>query len=135
MRILQITDQTKEDIQKLIAYAKAHIVSNDRLKAMVQSPKEFYPAGDDADHVVHIHDGYRVVYSIEEQNIGLCSHISISVESRTKYSHEAAVALILKEFGMSLDLATKIWLEKTVNAVNVLQLIDGGIDDDNNGEK
>lgn len=116
MRILQITDETRKDIKKVIEYAENNILDNARLA----DPKEFLPVGDNPDHVVHIHDGYRVVFSIEEQSIGLCNHISISVESKDKYPNEHAVNMILNEFNMSLDNSLSIWLEENVRAINIL---------------
>ena len=70
---------------------------------------------------VHIHDGYRVIYSIEEHPIGLCTHISISVESKTKYPHEMAVETILKAFEIPpIKENLAVWLDKEWKAVNLL---------------
>jgi len=122
MRLLQITDETRIDIKKVREYAEHNIISFDRLKAAIEDPLESIPVGDNPEHVVHIHDGYRVVYSIEQQSMGPLAHLSISVEKKGKYPNEAAVNLILKEFGMNEVLeSVNVWLDENNQSVNILQ--------------
>jgi hypothetical protein len=127
MRILQINDDTLVDIKKVKEYAERNIVSIDTIKAAVECPMESIPVGDNPEHVVHIHDGFRVVYSIEEQPIGLIAHLSISVEALGKYPNEVAVNMILKEFGMdevtsdSKNAACAVWIEEKNESVNIVQ--------------
>jgi hypothetical protein len=122
MRILQFDEATRKEIQKAIVYANAHKMSILELEQTLNDPGK--AAGFDPGFVTHIHDGFRVVYSIEEQPVGWCHHISISVESKTKYPHEIAIDEILKEFGMeqrSSGKTVQIWLEEEFQAVNILQ--------------
>jgi hypothetical protein len=122
MRILQINDDTLVDVKKVKKYAEQNIVSIDTIKAAVECPMESIPIGDNPEHVVYIHDGFRVVYSIEEQPIGLIAHLSISVEAVGKYSNEQAVNVILKEFGMNdVSESINVWLDESNQSVNILQ--------------
>ena len=123
MRILQIDESTRQDIQKAIAYAESHKFTTLDIKRIINGQGK--PAGDDPGFVTHIHDGYRVVYSLEEQPIGWCKHISISVEALGKYPHELAVKEILKEFGMDSNFedsenVLQMWLEED-RAINILE--------------
>jgi len=86
------------------------------------SSPELPPVGDNPEHVVHLHDGYRVVFSYEEQPVGLCAHMSISIESGHA-PHPAAVETIMEEFGMGKNLrdCLQVWIEG--NSVNLLKLV------------
>lgn len=122
MRILEINQYTKEDIRKVIKYAEQNKIDLNMTKLIMAG--DLPPIGDNSDYIIYIHDGFRVAYSIEQQPepTGWCDHISISVDTEGKYPHEMAVEEILKEFGMkSLDESLSIWLEKEIQAVNVLQ--------------
>jgi hypothetical protein len=72
--------------------------------------------------VTIIPDGYRVVFSIEEQPIGWCRHLSVSVDKKGKYPTPQAVELIMQEFGMGNDIdnSLKVWMEKEGEAINVV---------------
>ena len=121
MRILEINDDTKEDIKKVKAYANEHKLTKGELLETMAGIKE--DVGDDPDHVIHIHDGYRVVYSIEEQQIGDCHHLSVSIDRKGKWPQPTAVEMILEEFGMKkLDESLAVWPEDI--AVNVLQKVE-----------
>jgi hypothetical protein len=121
LRVLEINNDTKKEIKKVITYAENNICDEAQIKLIAS--KDIPPVGDNPDHLVHIHDGYRVIYSIEKQPIGLCHHISISVESGDKYPNPEAVKMILKEFGMNekLEESLHIWKEDFMNAINILQ--------------
>jgi hypothetical protein len=75
--------------------------------------------------------GFCVVYSQEIQPEapppGLCHHISISIDVAGKLPSEAAVEMILHEFGMlPLNKSQAIWIEDvppSTKAVNVVQLM------------
>lgn len=121
MRILQIDDETLKDIDKVIRYANKHKFGKHQMKLIMSG--DLKAAGLNPDYVVHIHQGYRVVYSLEEHPIGWCQHISISVERSDKYPHEIAVKMILEAFRMSGDLnkCLNTWVEKETESVNILQ--------------
>jgi len=120
MRILQIDDNSKKDICKLKMYAKANRFDKFQLKLIMSG--DLIPAGDNPDYVIHLHDGYRVVYSIEQQPIGWCRHISISVETKGKYPNEQAVENILKAFDITpLKDSVSVWVDRGTESINVLQ--------------
>jgi hypothetical protein len=123
MRVLQIDYETLEDIQKVVKYANEYKFDKHQMKLIMSG--DLKAAGLNPDFVVYIHDGYRVVYSIEEHPIGRCQHISISVDRSNKYPQEFAVKMILEAFGMSGDFkkCLDIWLEKETESVNILQKV------------
>jgi len=125
MRILQIDHNTREDIAKVLKYADEHRYSEAMMKLVMAG--DIKPAGDDPGFLVHIHDGYRVIYSLEEQPLGWCSHISISVDRSKKYPHEMAVQEILGAFGMKKDFneCIKIWMDEGTESINILQVVGG----------
>jgi hypothetical protein len=89
---------------------------------------DYPPAGDYPDFKVLIPNGFRVVYSIEEQPIGWCGHLSVSVDSPEKVPGIPAVEAIMAEFGMGKDInnCLNVWIEETEpRAVNVLTKLEG----------
>jgi hypothetical protein len=70
--------------------------------------------------------GFRIGYSVEDQPGGLIGHLSISVDSKGKAPHPAAVNMIAELFDMSIESADKVWLEEFEpghKAVNLIKLI------------
>ena len=122
MRALIIDEKSRVDINKLIDFSKIHQYKIDDLKKVMEGLQE--PAGNCPDHVIHLPEGFRVVYSIEEQPKGLCHHLSISVDGNL-YPSEVAVQEIMKEFGIKTKISqcTSVWIEKEVRAINILDLI------------
>ena len=121
MRVFQIDDDTRKEIKKVKAFAYKHKVDEANLRATMAGIVE--PVGDDPDYVVHIHDGYRVVYSVEEQPIGDCHHISVSIDKKGKTPNPIAVEMILEEFGMKkLEDSLEVWPEGI--AINIIQEIE-----------
>lgn len=118
MRVLQIDESTVKDINKALDYADRHHID---VVATMEGRAD--PAGDNPDYVTYIHDGFRVVYSIEYQPKAscLCKHLSVSVEGK-KLPAPIAVERILEAFKMkSLSDSISVWIEEEVGAVNVLQ--------------
>lgn len=75
---------------------------------------------------INIPVGFTVAYTVEQQLSGLCGHLSISVDSKGKCPHPAAVEAIAKLFDMSIDTAIVGWLEEFEpghQAVNLLGFI------------
>ena len=73
--------------------------------------------------------GYTATYTVEEQPMGLCRHLSVSVPNE-KMPNPAAVQEIMSLFGFETVLGTKmktstaIWEEKYApgfNAINILE--------------
>jgi len=126
MRILQIDDSVREDIAKLKKYAAEHIVDEHYLKLLKSG--DMFPIGDNENHFMYIHDGYRIAYSVDKSDNGkLYHHISISVEAMGKAPNEYAVNMILEEFGLKpYKESDGMYLEDNAEALNILQeKIDG----------
>ncbi len=119
VRVLEINSETEEDVVKVIEYAKEHKYTMAMSKLV--NAGDLPPAGLDPNFLLYIHDGFRVIYSIEEQPSGWCHHISISVEVDGKYPNEHAVQMILMLFNMYDPKKEQlIWLDKSSESVNAL---------------
>ena len=66
--MLLINASTRKRIKKLADYADANRIPIDVLHKMAMEIHP--PAGDDENYVCHLENGYRVVYTIEEQPSG-----------------------------------------------------------------
>lgn len=118
MRILQIGATEREAIKKLMAYADLNTISLEAIKKTISGGMP--GIGDNEDHVLYLHEGFRVVFSYEEQPVGKCAHISISVDDPNKLPHPEAVKMIMAEFGMgTIEDAINTWAEEG-HAINVL---------------
>jgi hypothetical protein len=123
MRALVLDDEARTEISKVIAYAQDHKINFPSLEKMMAG--ELYPVGDNAFYACYLNQGYRAVFSFEEQPCGWCRHLSISVDTRFKLPNVPAVELIMKEFGFSGGIydCTNVWVEDE-KAINVLQIIE-----------
>lgn len=121
MPVLMIGATEREQIAKLVAYAKAHPLSFDQLRKIgVADPdvlelKDRQPGHErpPSQHVV-FPGGYRAAFSIEQQPPGFCSHLSISVFGRAKKGmmpSPQAVQMICEEFGVPFP-PDKGWTEE-----------------------
>jgi hypothetical protein len=72
---MALTQESKDLLQKLRFHANKNVVSKEDLELTLKG--ELPPVGDHPSHVAFI-DHHRVVFSYEEQPVGLCLHISIS---------------------------------------------------------
>jgi hypothetical protein len=124
MRVLVFDENTAKDIQEVKKYAAEHVYNDTRLAA-IKNGKEL-PPGDNPDHVVHIHDGYRTVFTYMSHEDVLYQHLSVSVGKEGKYPHPIAVSRIMEAFGMGNDLndCYNVWLEEDAQAVNVLKKVE-----------
>lgn len=132
LRTLLITDSTIADAQKVIAYAVQH---RETMKDLANRISTNAPGpGNDPNHVLLVPEGYRVVYSIEQQPSGWCQHFSISINRHGMSPNPEAVAMILEKcFGIRWnmrpnkpdpnrpDVAISIWEEPSMPGVpNIL---------------
>ncbi|MHA1169476.1 MAG: hypothetical protein ACTSRU_16745 [Candidatus Hodarchaeales archaeon] len=121
-RKLYIDSAAKKEVQRVVDYAESHVVSHSVLEAMVAG--QVAPVGDKRGHVCTVPRNYRIVYSIEEQAIGLCRHLSVSLTQTKHVPGKAALNEILKLFGFDGDIRDcHVWVEELehVNAVNFVQ--------------
>lgn len=120
LRVLQIEEYTINEVEKVKKYALEHPYDEKYREEVLA--KKALPVGDNPDHVVHIHDGYRAVYSISLINSVKFHHLSISVE--TNYPDIRAAELILELFGMGSNVMEldNVWLEEDVRALNFIKV-------------
>ena len=121
MAVLVIGETEREKIAAAIAYAKAHPITFDVLRAGAVPDKEVIKLEDrkpgfelsESQHV-EFPGGYRAAYSVEQQPPGLCSHLSVGVVGRAKKGQmpsPQAVAMIAEEFGVPFP-ADRMWIEE-----------------------
>lgn len=120
-RILVIDDAAKAAIANVVQHASTHKLDLKKMK----NP-EFKPIGDDPDFCCHLSDGFRTVFSIEQQlDNKWYRHLSVSVNSRTKLPSQSAVEMIMKEFGFAGDVldCDNVWVESNITpmAINLIQ--------------
>ena len=83
---------------------------------------ELQPPGDNENNVVNIPFGFRCVYSVEWQKVGIFRHLSISVDADGKWPNEYAVKAIANKFGFKGDLSDwMLFPEKEIEAINIVQ--------------
>lgn len=121
LRILQIDEGTIKEIEKVKSYALAHPYDEHFISLVLSG--DALPVGDNPEHVVHIHDGYRVVYSITVKDSKKFHHMSVSVESDTQYPSVPSVVHIMELFGMGNDIndMESVWPEEACRAINLLK--------------
>ncbi len=79
MRLLIIDDEVKARIRALYDYANSHRLTHEML--LGQRDGKDKPVGDNPFHSLHLTDGYKVVFSVDEQPMGVMCHMSMSVAS------------------------------------------------------
>lgn len=122
MRTLIINNQSQELIAKVFDFAKKHPVTRTQLveKSIV--------VGDIPDYVCKVPDGFRIVFSFEDQPTGWCRHLSVSIPDKYKLPGPPAVEMIMKEFGFkgTINDQSNAWIETDIipHAVNIIQILD-----------
>lgn len=115
-----MTPDTEKMIAEVVNYAENNKWTYHKILALKAG--EIPPPGDDPRYVVHIHDGYRVVYTVEQHKKDCYKHLSVSVEKEGKYPHDAAVSIILEAFGMDPDYSKSlVYMEEDVGAISIVQ--------------
>lgn len=104
IRPLMIDNAAKVSIAALCQYAKENRIDNKELQARVAIPDGYSPVGDNENHCCDLFNGYKCVFSIEEQSVGWTKHLSISVPADNQYPNIEAVKLIMVEFGIKLPI-------------------------------
>jgi hypothetical protein len=134
MAVLIIGATERERIAEMIAYANAHALTFDKMREAIVSDRPLLKLEDrkpgferpPSQHVV-LPGGYRCAFSVEQQPAGFCSHLSISVEGRSRKGMMPsleAVQTIAQEFGVPFP-PDKGWTEEFdpgEYAINLLSL-------------
>lgn len=123
MRPLLIDEAAKKKIAEVIAYAEGHKYPKAFLMQRVKGGGKV--PGDLDGYTCHLEFGFRCVYTLEEQPIGWCHHLSVSVNDEKKVPSIPAVELLMKEFGIQQgikDEGVHMWIEEDISpkAVNIL---------------
>ena len=117
----KIDEITEEMIKRVIKYAEENIVPHSMLEAMIDGHAP--PVGDNKYHNCTIRP-YRVVYSIEEQAIGLCRHLSVSLPKSRSIPNLNVLNELIEMFGFEGDIHDcYVWIEDLtpIRAVNLVQ--------------
>jgi hypothetical protein len=127
VRPLVMTDAERATIRRLVDHAARNVINRERLQRTIAG--EAKPVGDEPEFTCVIPVGYRCVYSLEEQPLGICRHLSISVLGEGAAPNEAAVEMLATEFGFrgGLESMAHVWTEPVSAgkiAVNLLQTKD-----------
>ncbi len=121
MSVLIIDEEAKARIKEVKEYAERNHYSIDDLLDIKNGVQE--PPGDNGFYSCHLMEGYRVVYTIEDQpSVGLVRHMSISLNEQLP--SVPSVQLIMEEFGFENQLQDcYLFLEDTPTgkAINVLE--------------
>lgn len=125
IRPLILDAETQGRIKAVKDYTTAHPVSTIQLYRTRANPS--LCVGDNPAHVCLVANGYRVVFSLEQQpKLGLCRHISVSVHPREEppmYPSVPAVQLLCQVFGFEGDITktAHMVLDGDSNSVNIIQ--------------
>lgn len=117
MRPLVISPGAKEEITTVIEHARKNPFSTDDLKKIIAGGSA---PGDMEGFTVEIPFGFKVVYTVEQQNIGWCHHISISIDKPGYYPHEHAAWEIIGLFGIDFkyDQNNAFWVDEETQSLN-----------------
>jgi hypothetical protein len=135
MAVLMIGATEREKIAQIIERAKRRPVLFEQVRQGIADDTDVLRLQDRKPGFVrppsaHVSfpGGYRAAFSIEEQPPGMCSHLSVSVEGRSKpgmMPSPEAVAAIAEEFGVPFP-PNKSWVEEYAPgeyAINLVSLI------------
>ena len=123
MRPLVIDEAARRRITDVLCFAEENRITKSELMEIIETNG---PAvGDDENRCCYLDHGFKIVYSIEEQPVGWCHHISVSVAAIDKLPNVEAVSLIMSEFGITAKMEDcHIYIEKsTPESVNVISKI------------
>ena len=132
MRPLVIGKDEREAIAKVVAHAKANVITRRDVLAAMEGVGE--APGDREGFSCEIPMGFRAVFSVEDQPSGMVRHLSVSVDQKDKCPNPHAVQLLAVEFGFDgeiMDGSAMVWTEEIGpgrTAINVAQRIEEATD-------
>lgn len=97
IRFLSVGNEERQKLLELKKYAEEHVMSFDELIKIFA--KIVSPAGDRPEHTLFIPEGFKVVFSIEEQKPGKCRHLSVSVDKEGKLPSVGHVTFLMNILG------------------------------------
>lgn len=132
--LLIFDENIRSRIKEIVEHSHANPLSLQDVKDTMAGKKEAI-GSNNPKHVIHLFNGFRVVYSEEYQPKGLYRHISISKQGKEQIPHPVACKLILEEFGFKTPLpqdpmewfkgeAFIGWLDEENDALNFLEKYD-----------
>lgn len=125
MRALVIGESQRKNLKALEKFASQNVVS---IQSIVKMSRGELPSiGDNPKFSTEIPVGFRVVFSYEDQLVRRLRHLSVSVDGN-KYPSPESIQMIMAELGFRCtDLMNseelKVWIEKEVRAVNVVERV------------
>lgn len=121
-RLLIIDEKSKEEILRVKKFAKKNIYDDEYRIGIIGGYNNV--PGDDPNHVVHFHIGFKAVYTVNKIEDKLYHHLSLSYERGWIGIPEAST--ILKEFGIVDDIhdVDNVWMEEELKAINFIKIIE-----------
>jgi len=133
LELLLLDEKVKSDIKKLMKKAINKPITESIMTSLKDDETEQLGFG--KDFGINISSGHRIVYTIEEHPIGMCKHISISLDEHIPSLDD--VDLIISEFDFNANLIvpddnTHVYIEKITDkitgdikteAINIIELI------------
>lgn len=123
MRALLIDETAKSSIAKTVFFAEENRYPRFQMISLMNG--NIPTPGDIEGHCCYLADGFKTVFTIEEQPMGWCRHLSVSVASMDKLPHIEAVKMIMKEFGIEKSLEDcHVYIEDSFpKSVNIISQI------------
>lgn len=125
MRPMVLNGDARVRIARVMEYAEANVVKLADIREVIEGKRA--PAGDIPEHVCVIPVGFRAVFSMEEQAVGLCRHLSVSIDGPAdKVPNPEAVRALMEEFGFEGTLEDAcVWSEPFGEgvAINVMEQV------------
>lgn len=121
-RKLYIDEFVEREIKQIIEFAEQNIVSNSALYAAAVG--DIKPVASDTRRVCSVPRGFRVIYSVEDQAIGLCRHLTVSLGDSKSLPSKAVINDLMSIFGFEGEMDDcYIWVEelRTTTAINLIQ--------------
>lgn len=96
LELLILDEEVQASISKLKNYSEQNVISYEELV------NPMTVIGENPNYLVELPMGFRVVYSVEEQPMGLCRHLSISVDNQEPSFND--LLIVIGYFGFNTDL-------------------------------
>lgn len=140
VRALIIGDAERALIAEAVRRAREHPVSFDEVRRFKDAVPQDRPHLRLADRRmeprrvpmsegVELPGGFRCAISFEQQPIGLCRHLSVSVDTPGPLPNLLAVGMIAEAFGFVAGMERRMWLEEFAPGHHAVNVVEPVIDD------